>query len=93
MLRTTLIALAAISALAVPSITTTPALACAPMIVMPHAAEVAAVRKALPQAKLSAEDKAKLDKLLIDAQRHNLSREDQNKALAEAMAMVGLPRA
>jgi hypothetical protein len=91
MLRNSLIALATISALAAPSLTATPALACMPMLVMPHAAEVAAVRKALPQTKLSEEDKVKIEVLLVDAQKRHLPPADQAKAITEAMKMVGLP--
>jgi hypothetical protein len=93
MLRTTIIALTVIGAFAAVPAATTPVLACGIVYVPTDTkAELAAIRKALPQAKLKADDKDKVAKLLADAAKPKISKADREKAIAEAMKMLELPR-
>jgi hypothetical protein len=93
MLRTAIIALTVIGAIAAPSITATPVLACGIVYVPTNTkAELAAIRKALPQAKLNSDDKDKVAKLLADAQKPKVSNADREKAISEAMKLLDLPR-
>src|SRR5450631_1200871 len=93
MLRTAIIAFACISALAAPPIASTPALACGIVYVPTNTkAELAAIRKALSRAKLAADSKEKVTKLLAEAARPNVSKPDREKAISEAMKMLELPR-
>jgi hypothetical protein len=93
MLRTSIIALTVIGAFAAVPLATTPVLACGIFYAPTNTkAELAAIRKALPQAKLSADDKGKVGKLLAAAAKPNVSKADREKAIAEAMKMLELPR-
>jgi len=93
MLRTTIIALTVIGAFAAAPVATTPALACGIVFVPTNTkAELAAIRKALPRAKLDAAAKGKVAQLLVDAGKPKIAKADREKAIAEAMKMLELPR-
>jgi DNA-binding protein YbaB len=86
MFRTAVVALALIGAIALPPIAATPALACGVVFVPTNTkAELAAIRKALSHAKLSADDKEKVAKLLAAAAKPAVSKPDREKAISEAM--------
>jgi uncharacterized membrane protein len=93
MLRTTAVILTLIAALAAPTFTPAPALACGIVRVPTDTkAELAAIRKALAQKKLDADVKAKAQKLLADAEAKSVSKPDREKAIAEAMKLLDLRR-
>jgi hypothetical protein len=93
MLRTAIMALAVIGALAAPSTFSTPARACGIVYVPTNTeAELAAIRKALPQAKLGADDKDKVANLMDAASRPDISKPEREKAISEIMKILQLPR-
>jgi len=93
MLRTAIMALACICAFAALPIASTPVLACGIVYVPTNTkAELAAIRKALPHARLAADSKERVAKLLAEAARPSVSKSDREKAISEAMKMLELPR-
>ena len=93
MLRTAIIALTVVAAVAAAPVATTPAQACGIVYVPTNTkAELAAHRKALPRAQLDADVKGKVAKLLAEAAKPKITKADREKAIAEAMKMLELPR-
>jgi hypothetical protein len=93
LLRTAAVVLTVIAALAAPTFTPAPALACGIVRVPTDTkAELAAIRKALAHAKLDADVKAKARKLLADAEAKTVSKPDREKAIGAAMKLLDLRR-
>jgi hypothetical protein len=93
MLRACLVSFAVLGVLAAPGGSVAPAQAHGIVRVPTETkAELAAIRKALPKAKLSRKDRAKIEKLFAEASMASISEADREKAISQTMKMLDLPR-
>jgi hypothetical protein len=95
MYRTSLVALCLFSAIALSGVAVTPAPACGYVRVpVDTDAEIAAIRKALPSAKLADGERDKVMRLLATADKGKAARttDDFAQSLAETMKILGLDR-